>query len=273
MKVSEEKMSARDLPLSQRLDALANWYNGSAGQYIWQHEKLLLDAHLPQLFGYHLLSLGVCPHLPLAEASPIHHRVVLSPAMPVEGVSACAALHQLPIDSESIDVALLHHVLDYSEDPHQLLRETARSLMPYGHVLIFGFQQWSAIGMQQLTQRVLCDDPVASHHFMGVTRLHDWLKLLDFEIIKSRHTVYVPPQLGENLRERLQWFERFGWGAQLPFGSVYFILARKTVAGVRPLLATWDKMAVRNPLSVLSPRPLAPSRSSRKSVLPTDTVH
>jgi SAM-dependent methyltransferase len=252
-----------DLPLGQRLDALAKWYEGSSGQYVWQREKLLLDAHLPQLFGYHLLSLGVCPHLSLADASPIHHRIAFSPAADARDVSACSAFHQLPIANESIDVALLHHALDYSEDPHQLLRETARSLMPYGHVLIFGFQQWSAVGMQQTTQRILRENNVASHRFMGVNRIHDWLKLLDFEIIKSRHTVYVPPQLGESLRERLQWFERFAWGAQLPFGSVYFILARKTVTGVTPIVSPWEKVAARNPLAVLTPRPLAPS----------DTVH
>lgn len=260
---SDLKASMLDLPLGQRLDALAKWYEGSSGQYVWQREKLLLDAHLPQLFGYHLLSLGVCPHLSLADASPIHHRIAFSPAADARDVSACSAFHQLPIANESIDVALLHHALDYSEDPHQLLRETARSLMPYGHVLIFGFQQWSAVGMQQTTQRILRENNVASHRFMGVNRIHDWLKLLDFEIIKSRHTVYVPPQLGESLRERLQWFERFAWGAQLPFGSVYFILARKTVTGVTPIVSPWEKVAARNPLAVLTPRPLAPS----------DTVH
>jgi hypothetical protein len=111
------------------------------------------------------------------------------------------------------------------------------------------------------------DDPVASHEFISLMRLHDWLKLLDFEVLKSRHTVFIPPQLGESVHHRLQWFEKFGWGAQLPFGSVYFILARKTVAGVRPLVAPWEKLSLRNPLAALAPRPVAPTNRSHRSRL------
>lgn len=263
----EEKKDGQNLPLTVRLPAIQKWYDSAIGQRVWQCEKKLLDHHLPDLFGYHLMSLGVCPSLPLAEASPIHHRFALSPVPDAANVAACSILHELPIEHESVDVALLHHSLDYSEDPHQLLRESARVLMPYGHLLIFGFQRWSALGVQQMLRSKFGVDPVASHDFISVNRLHDWLKLLDFEILKSRHTVYVPPQMGEKFRHSLQWLERFGWGAQLPFGSVYFVLARKTVAGVRPIHAPWEKMALRNPLSALAPRPVAPTSSSHRSRL------
>ncbi len=256
------------LPLAARLGALQSWYESPVGQRIWHSEQQLLDHHLPGFFGYHLLSLGIHQALPLAAASPIHHQIVLSPAPVAHGVSACAEFHALPLESESIDVALLHHSLDYSEDPHQLLRETARVLMPFGHVLIFGFQRWSALGLQHAVRGSLHpEDPVAAHRFMSVTRLHDWLKLLDFEIIKSRHTVYVPPQLGERVRQKLQWFDRVAWGAQLPFGSVYFILARKTVAGVRPLTAPWEKFPLRNPLTALAPRPVVQTTRHPRSRL------
>lgn len=263
----DKQTDACHLPLAARLAALQSWYGGAVGQRVWHCEQKLLNHHLPDLFGYHLMSLGVCPSLPLAAASPIHHKFTLSPVPQVDKVAACSILHELPIDSESIDVALLHHSLDYSEDPHQLLRESARVLIPYGYVLIFGFQRWSALGIQQMLCSRMKDDPVASHDFISVNRLHDWLKLLDFEVIKSRHSVYIPPQLGEGMHQRLQWLERFGWGAQFPFGSVYFILARKTVAGVSPLIAPWEKMALRNPLSALAPRPVAPTTRSRRSSL------
>lgn len=253
--------------LADRLPALQAWYDSPVGQRIWQSEQKLLDHHLPDLFGYHLMTLGVCPALPLADASPIHHRFALSPLATDGGVAACAVLHELPIESESIDVALLHHSLDYSEDPHQLLRETARVLIPYGYVLIMGFQRWSALGLQQMLRARLTDSLVDNHEFISVTRLHDWLKLLDFEIIKSRHTVYIPPQLSEGFRRRLGWLERFGWGAQFPFGSVYFVLARKTVAGVTPVTTPWEKVALRNPLAALAPRPVSPTSRSQRSRL------
>lgn len=259
------EQSNQPLSLATRLPALQAWYDSTVGQRVWQCEKKLLDHHLPDLFGYHLMSLGICPSLPLAEASPIHHRFALSPVAQTGQVAACSMLHALPIDSESVDVAVLHHSLDYSEDPHQLLRETARVLMPYGHVLIFGFQRWSALGVQHGLRAGMGHDAVASHDFLGLLRLHDWLKLLDLEILQSRHTVFVPPQWPEKLRERLQWFERFAWGAQLPLGCVYFVLARKTVTGVRPLPLPRERVRLRNPLAALAPPPAAaPAGGSRR---------
>lgn len=248
------------VPPSVRQHAMHAWYDGAVGRRVWQCERQLLSRHLPELFGYHLLTLGVDSTLPLAESSPIHHRIALSHS-PGEAVNACARFHALPLESECVDVAVLHHALDYSEHPHQLLREAARVLIPFGHVLVFGFQRWSALGMQHAAQaRIHSQDPVASHAFLSVLRLQDWLKLLDFEIITVRHTVYVPPQLNESVRRRLSWFERLAWGAQLPFGSVYFVLARKTVAGVRPLVSPWERLTVHNPLAgALMPRPAAPA--------------
>lgn len=251
-----------------RQQALHQWYASPAGQRVWRNEQRLLSHHLPGLFGYHLLSLGVDPSLPVAESSPIHHRMVFSQAQ-TSGAVACTQFHALPLESECVDVAVLHHALDYSEQPHQLLRETARVLIPFGHVLVFGFQRWSALGMQQSLQaRFHRQDPVASHDFLGLLRLQDWLKLLDFDIIKARHTVYVPPQLGEAVQRRCAWFERLAWGAQLPFGSVYFVLARKTVAGVRPVVSSWERLTVRNPLAAaLVPQPVVPAAQHRRKNL------
>lgn len=259
MAMSSMETDEQLLPLADRLEALQTWFASRVGQNIWRDEKKLLDHNLPGLFGYHLMSLGVCPSLPLSAASPIHHQFTLGPAASAAHVAACCRMHALPIESESVDVAVLHHSLDYSEDPHQLLRETARVLMPYGYVLIFGFQRWSALGLQHMMRQRWCDnDPVANHHFIGLSRLQDWLKLLDFEIIKARHTAYLPPQLGESAHRKMQWFARLAWGAQLPCGSVYFVLARKTVAGVRPVSPSLEKLRLRNPLGALAPQPAVP---------------
>lgn len=239
--------------------ALQQWYADYVGQNIWQAEQRLLDQFLPSLFGYHLMSLGVCPSLPLAASSPIHHCFALSDT--ISGYADAAAhchFHELPIENESIDVAILHHCLDYSAFPHQLLRETARVLMPYGSVLIFGFQRWSALGVQHTVQHLLDrKNEMADHRFIGRHRMHDWLQLLDFEIVESVHTAYVPPQWGSALQRRLQWLESLGSKTQLPMGSVYFILARKTVGSVRPLLVEKEKKTL-NPLGALTPKPVVP---------------
>lgn len=246
------------------MTALQQWYAGGTGQNVWCAEKQLLDTYLPGLFGYHLMTLGVCPSLPLATASPIHHCFALSDATSTASdISAYCHFHELPLDSESVDVAVLHHSLDYSSAPHQLLRETARVLMPYGSVLIFGFQRWSALGIQHSAQKMWNkDNAVAAHDFIGVHRLHDWLKLLDFDILEFRHTVYVPPQLNARMQKHVQWLERLGNKACIPWGSVYFVWARKTVAGMRVLSIEKEKKRM-NPLGVLTPKPAISTTQSR----------
>lgn len=240
----------------RRALALQQWYASSAGQNVWSAEKALLDKYLPNLFGYHLMTLGACPSLPLVTASPIHHCFALSDMKSVSlDVSARCHLYELPIESESVDVAVLHHSLGYSDSPHQLLRETARVMMPYGNVLVFGFQRWSALGLQYSIRKIMDKhDAVASYNFISINRIHDWLQLLDFDIVESRHAVYVPPQFNGSVKRYLSRLEHLGEKSQIPFGSVYFVLARKTVAGMK-LLSTEKEKRKLNPLRVLTPEP------------------
>ena len=41
---------------------------------------------------------------------------------------ACAAT-ELPFDSDSLDLVLMPHVLEFAESPHQIIREVERVLM------------------------------------------------------------------------------------------------------------------------------------------------
>ena len=47
-------------------------------------------------------------------------------------VALRAEFRDLPIASNSIDLLLLQHALEFSEHPHQILREVQRVLMPEG---------------------------------------------------------------------------------------------------------------------------------------------
>ena len=241
--------------------ALQQWYASATGKNVWQAEKQLLDSCLPNLFGYHLMSIGMCPDLPLAEASPIHHLFSVGNLESLNaGLAARCHTHALPIASESVDVAILHHCLDYSDSPHRLLREVARTIMPYGSVLILGFHRWSALGLQQTIQHWIDpENALTSHQFIALHRMHDWLKLLDFEIVESKYTLYAPPQWGEGVREYWRWLDTLGGKMQLPLGGVYFIWARKTMGSVRPLIIDTDKeKRSLNPLEVLAPKPIVP---------------
>ncbi|MCQ4062135.1 class I SAM-dependent methyltransferase, partial [Klebsiella pneumoniae] len=59
-----------------------------------------------------------------------------------------AEFEELPFESQSLDMIVLPHVLEFSEDPHQLLREVERVLMPEGRVVITGFNPMSLWGLR-----------------------------------------------------------------------------------------------------------------------------
>jgi len=53
----------------------------------------------------------------------------------------------LPFAAASIDLVLLPHVLEFASNPHQVLREVERVLVPEGQVVIAGFNPISLFGL------------------------------------------------------------------------------------------------------------------------------
>ena len=74
----------------------------------------------------------------LLHASRIRHRIVADKQLlTVEGLSSLPALpEQLPLAANSMDVVVLQHLLDVTVNPHAVLREAARVLIPEGLSLI-----------------------------------------------------------------------------------------------------------------------------------------
>ncbi len=48
-------------------------------------------------------------------------------------------MYRLPLDESSVDLAVLHMVLHYSDDPHEVIREASRVLRPDGRLLVVDF--------------------------------------------------------------------------------------------------------------------------------------
>src|SRR5690606_4575216 len=52
----------------------------------------------------------------------------------------------LPLASQSVDLLVLPHTLEYADDPHAVLREAERVLIHEGRLIIAGFNPWSLWG-------------------------------------------------------------------------------------------------------------------------------
>src|SRR5688572_12991584 len=125
--------------------AAAEWLTTPLGQYLFAREQAYFDKTVADIFGYNALQLGL-PQNDLLRASRITYRLNVDPSGPA---GLLADFCDLPVASNSIDLAVLPHVLEFSENPHQVLREVARVLLPEGQMVIACFNPWSLWGSRR----------------------------------------------------------------------------------------------------------------------------
>ena len=97
-----------------RLLELESWFQSAFGAYVLGFERELLDARLPELYGFHLMQLGICRAACLFESSVIRHKFMLGRLPGSCELSAITESESLPIESDCVDVVILHHTLEYS---------------------------------------------------------------------------------------------------------------------------------------------------------------
>lgn len=237
------------------------WFRSPLGQALLQEEKLAIDDVVQNQFGYFLLHLGLQDCHSLTEASRISHRFCLHPHL-FEGArpGALADFHQLPLPDDTLDMVLLHHSLEFSQYPHQMLREASRVLIPRGLLVILVFNPWSFWGLFGRIMRIFTRKTLWRHQYLSQSRLVDWLHLLEMEPVSVYRGYFRPPFGGSSLTRHLQWMEPWGrkWGRwlRLPRGSFYMLVARKDRIPLTLIRPRWQ---TEKPLeSVVATRSIPP---------------
>jgi len=238
-------------PLSVTETTLEQWLAGPLGAALLAEEQSQIDDALRDLYGFHLMQLGIGAKKDLTRASTINHRFALSShassadnPLAENGeslVRAYADIEKIPLESESIDVVLLHHVLEYTENPHQLLRETARVIIPRGYVVIVGFNPYGWFGLFKHAALLATRKVQWRRHSLRLGRITDWLRLLDFEPVAITHGYYRWPIDHQGFVDKTGWFEEFFKKIKFPIGGFYLVLARKDVVTMTPIKPPWKK--------------------------------
>jgi SAM-dependent methyltransferase len=222
----------------------AEWYSTPLGQYLLAREQPYFDRIVADIFGYNAFQLGL-PQLDLLRANRITSRMRLDPHGPAD---LRADFRDLPIASNSVDLLVLPHVLEFSDNPHQILREVARVLLPEAQVVIACFNPWSLWGFRQLFHR---DGHYPWHgRFITLARLKDWCALLGLEINAGEMGCYVPPCSTEKWLKRFSFMEAAGDRWWPIAGGVYFLQAVKRVRGLHLIMPKWkDQLAPKKELA------------------------
>ena len=204
-------------------------------------QQTVLNRYLPSLAGNNLLQLSVQQGRQLVPDVSVGQYLQLGFASlhsTVPKDTIMADYQHLPLAKDCIDTIILHHVLDFSTDPQQLLREADRTLQDGGHLAIVGFNPLSSWSLYRRYRRWL-KPALPEHRPIRSARLAEWLSVLNYQVLHQSCFFHRPTINHRGSLEAMRFFEPIGRICRLPFGQLYFILAKKRVVPVNPLHSSW----------------------------------
>ena len=229
----------------KKVITLAEFYSTSLGQYALRWEQEQFGKMVADCFGYVALQMGSSGEDFLSK-NLIGMKIVAEQELrPLTQLSADDVripiqidYAQLPFESESVDLVLLPHSLEMAEDPHALLREIYRVLMPGGRVILTGFNLTSLWGLRVRLQRVGAKTFLPGRQFMSVFQVRDWLHLLSFHVDRGTFGRYG---LSFAPGKKDSWLEKAGdrWWPQC--GAIFAIGATKHVSGAKLVGRAFNK--------------------------------
>jgi SAM-dependent methyltransferase len=231
--------------------ALTSWYGTEQGRYVLHWEQTQIDVAVTDVFGFHALQLGL-PDFDFLRESRIPLRMVTALTAPTRSPTQSqppqsqppqpphllCETQALPLASQSMDLVLLPHVLEFSSQSHAILREAERVLRPEGQIVITGFNPLSLWGLRRALPSAQSQMPFQGQ-FIGLHRLKDWLTLLGLELNGGRFGCYAPPFSNATWLRRAAFMEKAGDRWWPIAGAVYAVRAIKRVVGARMVTPAW----------------------------------
>ncbi len=242
------------------LSGIRNWYQTSSGQLV----SAVIEKHLAKIsaciFGYVAIEVGhAFTDRNLLKKCTIRKKILLDRSNYAHINASPAAL---PIATDSVDLIVMSHALDFTSKPHEILREMERSLVAEGHLIIIGFNPISFYGLWRLFLSRTNTTPWDAN-FYSIRRLRDWCSLLGFEEIEIQYAGHLPPFKRLQSWQKMRSIESFIKKFFNRFGGVYVLVARKRVARLTPLKGVWSSPKVLFPKE--APKPSASCTAGQKN--------
>ncbi len=219
------------------LNGIRDWYQTEAGELISQSVERQIWQLTSCMFGYVAVEIGhVFVNRNLLKNCTIGQQIIVDQSMPANVTANPVAL---PFSSDSIDLFILPHTLDFIADPHQLLREVERSLVPEGHLVIVGFNPISFYGLWHLFLQRRQTAPWNAG-FYSVKRIRDWCSLLGFDEINLLFNAHLPPFKRIQSWKRMRRLNEMLQKRIAHIGGIYIFVARKRIATITPVKQVWS---------------------------------
>jgi SAM-dependent methyltransferase len=194
------------------IQGFEDWLNTPSGQYVLNWEQQKHDLLVADIFGFNAVQLSL----------PTHDF----------------------LRANSIDLVVMPHTLEFDANPHQVLREVERILVPEGHVIVTGFNPFSLWGARRKLSRREALPPWRGA-YLSVPRLKDWFSLLGFEMQAGAFGCYAPAVTQEKWLRRFQFMDAAGDRWWPIAGAVYIVQAVKRQHGMRLITPAWHDRKLR----------------------------
>lgn len=200
-----------------------------------------------KFFGYHLIKVGALSSEIEIPDCTIKHQVNISSKNDLANI--VGDINDLPLQEHSVDVCLLSHTLEFSLDPHHVVREANRVLIPNGYLVLTGFNPLSLVGLNRLLPYRRSQTPW-NEHFFSPMRVKDWLHLMGYEILADQrflHSSLTGNLSAESLQQKWHTLAKSYFPS---LGSVYVIVAKKRVLPLTPIKPKWQIRPTFQPVKV-----------------------
>ena len=216
---------------------ISEWYGSETGEKLMQELESSINPVLATTFGYYSVQIG-CPELArrLQQGCRIKHLFTLDLKDSAAQLNANPAM--LPVASDSVDLVVLMHHLSNTGEPHEVLREAFRVLIPEGKLIIIDFNPVSMWGLRNFFQSWLEHVPFRGH-FYTTGRIDDWMRLLGFDACGKTRVGYSLPIQKPRLTRYFGWLEK-GMRKWLPaFGALNMLVYSKSISPMTPIRHRW----------------------------------
>ena len=222
-----------------------------AGRFLREWESSQVAGVVGDVFGYSAVQIGL-PELDLLRGNRIatHIQILPPESRNLKNYSSQDPLNriladftEIPLASESQDLVVLAHALDFWETDapaQKVLREAARILVPEGRIVLTAFNRAGLWSLRQRLSRIGLGGAFLPDvaRPIALKRLQDWLSLLGFEVDRGHFGAYQMPSRTAAGLHRFEWMNLAGdrWWPAL--GSLVMLSATKHIAGPRLIGST-----------------------------------
>ena len=138
--------------------------------------------------------------------------------------------YELPLEPESIDMALLTHVLEFVEKPQLILREIYQTLAPQGLLYVLGFNPFSLLGLSRYFYTHNKQWPYTGK-FLSIPKVLKDARRVGYGVLHFKTFAFYYSTRHAQLNERLLFLEPLGQFIVPGCGGIYCIVLQKNILG------------------------------------------